>query len=172
MQFQDYYEVLGVARDASPDEIKKAYRKLALKWHPDRHQGAAAEEAEREFKRISEANEVLSDPEKRARYDRFGENWEHGQEFTPPPGSQRYSREDFEQAFGGGGGFSDFFSSLFGEDYQREFGGRARSHPRYRHRGADVRAELPLTLGQVLEGGKRRFELPVSVACSLCSLTW
>ncbi|HRV80218.1 MAG TPA: DnaJ domain-containing protein, partial [Planctomycetota bacterium] len=77
MKFQDYYEVLGVARDADAAAIKKAYRKLALKWHPDRHQGAdpkAAEEAEATFKRISEAYEVLSDPEKRAKYDRFGAN--------------------------------------------------------------------------------------------------
>ncbi|MCB9916070.1 MAG: J domain-containing protein [Planctomycetes bacterium] len=168
MKFQDYYEVLGVARDASPEEIKKAYRKLALKWHPDRHQGAGEEEAEARFKRISEAHEVLSDPDKRARYDRFGEHWEHGQDFTPPPGEQRFTREEFERAFGGAGGFSEFFESMFGDQTSREFGGRARQHARYRHRGSDVRAELPLTLGQVLAGGKSAFEVPVVRACDLC----
>ena len=100
MQFQDYYSVLGVPREASDDAIRKAYRKLALKWHPDRHAADEREAAEKEFKRVSEAYEVLSDPEKRKRYDRFGENWEHGQEFTPPRGERTMSEEDFEAKYG------------------------------------------------------------------------
>ena len=172
MKFQDYYEVLGVARDADPDQIKKAYRKLALKWHPDRHPGEGAAEAEAQFKRLSEAYEVLSDPEKRAKYDRFGENWEQGQEFTPPSGQQRMSREEFEAAFGGGGGFSDFFQEMFGGEFRRDFGGGGpRRHQRYKHRGADVRAELPLAVGDALRGGKRGFELPVRLACPSCGGT-
>lgn len=168
MQFQDYYEILGVARDASAGDIKKAYRKLALKWHPDRHKGEAKESAEKEFQRISEANEVLSDPEKRKKYDQFGENWQHGQEFRPPPGGATMSREEFEQAFGGGGGFSDFFSQMFGGDMRGAAGSRGRAHGRFRHRGADVRAELPLTISDVIAGGKRTFTIPASAACEHC----
>ncbi len=144
MQFQDYYEVLGVPRKATTDDIRKAYRKLALKWHPDRHKGKAQAGAEARFKQVSEAYEVLSDKDKRSKYDRFGEHWKHGQEFSPPPGggfggadgapgggpggARRMTAEEFARHFGaaaGGGaaeagsargGFSDFFSSLFGED--------------------------------------------------------
>ncbi len=168
MEFQDYYEVLGVARTASGDEIKKAYRKLALQWHPDRHPEGEREAAETRFKKVNEAYEVLSDPEKRKRYDRFGEHWEQGQEFTPPPGQQTMSREEFERAFGGAGGFSDFFTSMFGEQFQRDFAGRAGRHRRYRYRGADVRAELRLGVGEAIRGGKSSFQVPASVACPLC----
>ena len=85
MKYEDYYEILGVARDASPEEIKKAYRRLALKWHPDRHLEDKAT-AEAQFKRMSEAYEVLSDPDKRKKYDRFGHDYKQGQEFAPPGG--------------------------------------------------------------------------------------
>ena len=117
VKFQDYYEVLGVSRSATNDEIQRAYRKLARKYHPDLNKEKGAEE---KFKQINEANEVLKDPEKRKRYDLLGENWKAGQEFQPPP--------EWEQAFAGmrgprGGaaghdagfsGFSDFFEALFG----------------------------------------------------------
>jgi curved DNA-binding protein len=168
VKFQDYYEVLGVKRDAANDDIKKSYRKLALKWHPDRHQDGEREKAEERFKQISEAYEVLSDPEKRKRYDQFGQNWEHGQEFTPPPGAQRMSREEFEQAFGGRGGFSDFFTSIFGDQVRSDFQGASFRQPRYRHRGADVRADLHLTISQAIEGGKSGFEIPAAADCPRC----
>lgn len=114
MKFRDYYEVLGVARDASQDEIQKAFRKLARKYHPDVNK---SKEAEDRFKEVNEANEVLSDPEKRKKYDMLGANYRAGQDFQPPPG--------WEQAMGGGAGggfhfgggangFSDFFEAIFG----------------------------------------------------------
>ena len=124
MKYLDYYAVLGVPRDASADAIKKAYRKLARKYHPDINQSASAETR---FKEINEANEVLSDPAKRKRYDALGANWKSGQDFTPPPGWGDFRRArsgpggiHFE--FGGAGGdFSDFFSAIFGD-----LGGSAR----------------------------------------------
>lgn len=105
MEFKDYYKTLGVSRTANADEIKKAYRKLAREFHPDKNKAKGAEE---KFKAANEANEVLSDPQKRRAYDQLGPNWKAGQNFQPPPG------------FGGrggrhaGGDFSDFFSTLFG----------------------------------------------------------
>jgi len=168
VQFQDYYEALGVARDAKPDEIKKAYRKLALKWHPDRHpEGKKRDEATATFKRISEAYEVLSDPEKRGKYDRFGKDWKQGEEFTAPAGARTMSREDFERAFGGRGGFSDFFSSLFGEDMRHDVDGGGR-HARFRQRGADVRAELRLAATQAVARGKSSFTVPAAAPCPRC----
>lgn len=182
MQFQDYYQVLGVAREATAQDIKKAYRRLALKWHPDQTKdGDDVAAAEAQFRRISEAYEVLSDPEKREKYDRFGENWEQGQEFDPRDtprsqdrgsGSRPMGREEFEATFGSGGGFSDFFSEMFGEDVRRDFGSRAgQGHPRYNHRGADARAELHLTIGVALAGGKRSFRVPARAACLSCGGT-
>lgn len=170
MKFQDYYEALGVARDAAPEAIKSAYRKLALKWHPDRHPEDKRAEAEQRFKRISEAYEVLSDPEKRKRYDRFGEHWKQGEEFTPPSGARTMTPEEFERVFGGSGGFSDFFSGLFGEDLRRDFGAgaRARHHPRFRQRGADVRGELELPATQAIERGKQAFTIPAASPCLRC----
>ena len=175
MKFQDYYELLGVPRGADADTIRRAYRKLALKWHPDRHTGAGKAAAEERFKRLSEAYEVLSDADKRAKYDRFGEHWKQGQEFTPPPGSgagRRVSPEEFESVFGdrgGPAGWSDFFRSVFGEEFSRQHGAQGGPRTRTRPRAVDVRAELALPLGQALSGGKSRFEVPVTSPCTRCS---
>jgi curved DNA-binding protein len=122
VKFRDYYEVLGVDRKASPEEIQKAYRKLARKYHPDINK---TKEAEDRFKEINEANEVLSDADNRKRYDALGANWKEGQDFQPPPEwGQQFNnvRSNFGQ--GGGedlNGFSDFFSALFGN---AAFGGQ------------------------------------------------
>ena len=88
MKFQDYYEILGVKRDASDGEIRQAYRKLAMKWHPDRHGESERDTAEAKFKQISEAYEVLSDPENRAKYDRLGANWKQGEGVSATTGYQ------------------------------------------------------------------------------------
>ncbi len=168
MQFQDYYQTLGVARGASSEEIKKAYRKLALQWHPDRHAGEERKPAEERFKRISEAYEVLSDPEKRKLYDRFGENWQHGQEFTPPSGARTMRPEEFEEMFGGAGGFSDFFRSMFGQQFRDEFRGSRSRHPRFAERGADISAELAVPISLAVAGGKSTFTIPAEAPCPMC----
>ena len=116
MKYKDYYEILGVSRDADASAIKSAYRKLARKYHPDVNK---TKEAEEKFKDINEAYEVLSDKNKRQRYDSLGSNWQGGAEWTPPPGFENFSF-NFNQGGGqsfdfGGSGFSDFFSSLFGD---------------------------------------------------------
>ena len=150
--FKDYYDLLGVARDASPDEIKKAYRRAARKYHPDVSEEADAEE---KFKEVKEAYEVLKDPEKRKAYDRFGKDWKAGQDFEPPPG---WSAEDMD--FGGGGytggeDFSDFFESLFGA-------GRRQSRQRqWRSRGQDIEARLSISLEDAYEGATRQVSLQV-----------
>src|ERR1700712_5529999 len=115
MQYKDYYQILGVARDAEAEKIKRAYRKLARKFHPDVSKEKNAEER---FKEVAEAYEVLRDTEKRAAYDQLGRDYKGGQQFRPPP--------DWGQRFGQGGGprsadmngFSDFFSSLFGANFE------------------------------------------------------
>ena len=119
MQYKDYYEILGVKREATDAEIKSAYRKLARKYHPDVNK---TKEAEAKFKDINEAYEVLSDKQKRSRYDSLGSNWQGGAEYTPPPGFENFSFRGFQNgqqfdfgSMGGMGGFSEFFSSLFGD---------------------------------------------------------
>ncbi len=177
MHFQDYYTTLGVARTATPDDIKRAYRKLAKEWHPDRHPPNKRKGVEDKFKAIAEANEVLSDPEKRKRFDALGEQWRHGQDFQAPPGGggQRHvSPEEFARMFGGGGaaggGFSDFFGQMFGDMFAGA-GGRARPDGRPRaaaERGADAEAEIELKVGEALLGGKRPFGLRIRVPCETC----
>ncbi len=118
MQYKDYYEILGVKREASASEIKSAYRKLARKYHPDVNK---TQEAESKFKDINEAYEVLGDSAKRQRYDSLGSSWQGGSEYTPPPGFENFGfnfNQGGAQSFNFGqnsGGFSDFFSSLFGD---------------------------------------------------------
>ena len=160
MEFKDYYATLGVDRDASQDDIKRAYRKQARKYHPD---VSAEADAEARFQEVGEAYEVLGDPEKRAAYDQLGANWQSGQDFRPPP--------DWDQGFefhGGGftdgGDFSDFFESLFGGGFSRSFGG-ARSggfNARGGHfhaRGEDTHARILIDLEDAYEGATRALNL-------------
>jgi curved DNA-binding protein len=152
VKFRDYYEVLGVPRTASPEEIKRAYRQLARKHHPDLQPAAERARAAERFKEINEAHEVLSDPEKRKKYDALGAEWKSGADFTPPPGAGwRPVDTEFEDL----GGFSDFFASLFGRPAGRAgWRGVRISMP-----GSDVEAELPVTLDDLLRGGRRRITL-------------
>jgi len=153
MQYKDYYKILGVARGASQDEIKRAYRKLARKYHPDVSKEADAEER---FKEINEAHEVLHDPKKRAAYDQLGSHWRAGQEFRPPPGA-----EDFYSERHVGpedlGRFSDFFASIFGG---RGFGGFARrGFEDFAVQGQDQSARIAISLEDAYHGTTRTLEL-------------
>ncbi len=112
MKYKDYYEILGVKRDATQQEIKSAYRKLARKYHPDVNKSSGAQE---KFKDINEAYEVLGDDNKRKRYDTLGSGWSQGADFTPPPGFEGFNFSNFSQQGGASGGFSDFFSAIFGD---------------------------------------------------------
>ena len=156
MKFKDYYEILGVSRDATQDEIKRAYRKLARRYHPD---VSTEPDAETRFKELGEAYEVLKDPEKRAAYDQFGENWKHGQDFTPPPGWDA----GFEFAGGGFTGaeaepFSDFFESLFGGGGFRRAGGHRQG---WRTKGEDHHAKILIDLEDAYHGAEKSLSLKV-----------
>jgi curved DNA-binding protein len=151
MEFKDYYQIMGVPRDATQDEIKRAYRKLARKYHPDVSKEA---DAEARFKEVGEAYEVLKDPEKRSAYDQLGANWKAGQEFRPPPG--------WDQGFEFHGGdftgadafeFSDFFESLFGRGFTR--GRRSTFHAR----GGDAYAKVLINLEDTYHGATRTLTL-------------
>jgi curved DNA-binding protein len=176
MEYKDYYQILGVKRDASQKDIKSAFRKLARQYHPDVNTGDKA--AEEKFKAINEANEVLSDPEKRKKYDTLGADWERYQQSGGQPGGFDYSRyasqaggngqarqatpEDFADIFGEGQSFSDFFSTLFGRGGQAGAAGRAQ--PRAQN------YEYPLTVSfdeafhgtsRTLQIGDRRIEAKI-----------
>ncbi|QDP84522.1 J domain-containing protein [Chryseobacterium sp. SNU WT5] len=171
MAYIDYYKILGVDQKASADQIKKAYRKLARKYHPDVNPGDSA--AEKKFKEINEANEVLSHPENRSKYDKYGENWKHGEEYEK---AQNHQRAQHSQSYGGysgqdfgeGADFSDFFQSMFGG------GGRSsRGSASGKFKGQDTEASLKLHLQDAakthqqtfnINGKKVRITIPAGIA--------
>lgn len=160
MAFIDYYKILGLEKSASADDIKKAYRKLARKYHPDMNPND--KEAEKKFKEINEANEVLSNAENRAKYDKYGENWKHGEEYERAQQQQRqqYSGGGFSGGDFGGGGedFSDFFQSMFG-GAGGGFGRRSRGSASGKFKGQDVSAELTLSLRDAAKTHQQTFDI-------------
>ena len=150
MAFVDYYQTLGVNKNATADEIKKAYRKLARKFHPDVNPNDT--EAHKKFQQINEANEVLSDPEKRKKYDAYGENWQHAEAYENARRQQSQSQSQNWQEYTYSGGqdesdFSDFFESLFGK--------KGRSRREVKFRGQDYNAELHLSLREAYHTHKQ-----------------
>ena len=162
MDYKDYYAILGVDQNASPDEIQHAYRKLARKYHPDVNKEPGAEDT---FKDVGEAYEVLKDPEKRAKYDRYGSAWKAAQQSngTPPPGYEDIwfdisSAPD--DAFSGFSGFSSFFEQLFGRSVRGNRSRGARGGPRtWTMAGADQEARLTISLEEAARSGKRDISL-------------
>ncbi|WP_286814312.1 MULTISPECIES: J domain-containing protein [unclassified Maribacter] len=167
MEYKDYYKILGVDKNATPKDIKKAYRKLAAKYHPDKTKGDKA--AEEKFKEVNEANEVLSNAEKREKYDTLGANWQAYDQADgdwrqyaqqQPNGQNSYYYEGDPSEFfggeGGEGGFSSFFEQFFGG--RGAEGGRQQRSSRG-FAGGDIEAELPITLLEAYQGSKRTFEL-------------
>ena len=163
VKFKDYYEVLGVARTATADEIRKAYRKLARRYHPDVNKKP---DAESKFKEIGEANEALSDPQKRQRYDQVGANYHTGQEFRPPPGWENvpFGHQGRPDSMGGFrvedlGGFSDFFESLFGgQQFQADAPGGARGasgRGYWKTRGDDHETAITIDLAEAFRGAQK-----------------
>ncbi|GAB4288202.1 MAG: J domain-containing protein [Ignavibacteriaceae bacterium] len=166
MEFKDYYKILGVDKSAGQDEIKKAYRQLAIKYHPDKNPGD--KNAEEKFKEISEAYEVLSDPEKRKKYDRLGSNWKQYQTtgtgaddfFSGFRGGNRSYQfsGNLNDLFGGIGGFSDFFESFFGG--RSEFGASNDYFGQNRpQKGGDYKATLNLTLEDIYNGSEKQISV-------------
>ncbi len=177
MEYKDYYKVLGVDKNASKEEISKAYKKLARKYHPDLNPDDP--EAEQKFKEVGEAYEVLKDDEKRKMYDNLGSDWQHGQNFQPPPGY-----ENVRFSFGGGGaddfdlgGFSDFFETIFGGGFgggpsgfsrrsgKRGFGpgGFTGAERGFRSKGRDAEAEIQISLEEAYRGGNKSVTLQEQV---------
>ncbi|WP_289039898.1 DnaJ C-terminal domain-containing protein [uncultured Zobellia sp.] len=150
MEYIDYYKVLGVSKNATEKDIKKAYRKMARKYHPDVNPNDV--EAEKKFKEINEANEVLGNAENRKKYDQYGKDWMHAEAFERAKAQQQSSRgsggQSYEQDFGGGG-FSDFFESMFGGGGFSQGGYTSNRGQHVRYRGQDLNAELRLQLRDV-----------------------
>jgi curved DNA-binding protein len=166
MDYKDYYKILGVEKNATQEDIKKAFRKLAVKYHPDKNPGNKA--AEDKFKDINEANEVLSDPEKRKKYDALGQDWQHYQqsnrqggfdwsEWAGPGGGNTFHYEGNPEDLFGEGSFSDFFNTIFGgmgsRTRQRRSGGR------FAQKGQDYQANVEITLEEAYSGTSRILQL-------------
>src|SRR6185436_4096571 len=167
MEYKDYYKTLGVNKNTSAEEIKKAYRKLAVKYHPDKNAGN--KQAEEKFKEINENNEVLGDPEKRKKYDTLGENWKSYERTGANPNDFDWSQFKQQQRRGsrtyetetefdfGGSGFSDFFEQIFGGGFGRRSGNGKSGGGRVA-RGADYRLDINITLEEAYSGTVRQFE--------------
>jgi curved DNA-binding protein len=180
VQYKDYYESLGVPRNASEADIKKAFRKLAREHHPDVAKNK--KQAEERFKEINEAYEVLSDPAKRKKYDELGPNWRSGAEFRPPPGWESFARGrpsggqgpgggSYEFHFGGTG-FSDFFEQLFGSRGNRGAagfgGGGFGPEDMGAERGPDIEGDIMVTLEEAMRGSVRAVSIRHGVVCEQC----
>ena len=167
MAYIDYYKVLGIDQKATADQIKKAYRKLARKYHPDVNPGD--KDAERKFKEINEANEVLSHIENRAKYDKYGENWKHGEQYEQAQQQQRSQQGRSGGGYGGfgandfedGADFSDFFQSMFGGGGGASGfgGGGSRGSASGKFKGQDVNATLNLKLREAATTHQQTFEI-------------
>src|SRR4051812_39842901 len=163
MEYKDYYKVLGVDKTASQDEIKKKYRKLAVKYHPDKNPGD--KQAEEKFKEVNEANDVLGDPEKRKKYDEMGANWKYYEQQAAQGG---YGRQGGQQYGGGyssgdfqgfeGGDFSDFFESFFGGGGGSPFGGGGQRRTQA-YRGSDLQAEMSISLEDAFHGATKQISI-------------
>jgi molecular chaperone DnaJ len=149
---RDYYEILGLSRDASPEDIKKAFKKLAMKYHPDRNPDNP--KTEEQFKEVKEAYEILSDQQKRAAYDQFG-------------------HAGVNQNMGGGQGFGDFadFGDAFGDIFGDIFGGGRANKKSNVYRGADLRYNMEISLDQAYKGFETKIKIPVMTTCHSCSGT-
>ena len=170
MKYKDYYKILALKKDADQKDVKKAFRKLAAKYHPDKNKGG--KKAEDKFKEVNEAHEVLSDPEKRKKYDTLGANWQayeqgggdwrqYANQSRPEGGSQTFTFEGAPSEFFGGGGSGEF-SSFFDMFFERTQGSTRRTQRGRKQtgfKGQDIQAELPITLFEAYQGSKRTFEL-------------
>jgi len=169
VEFKDYYATLGVPRDAGDEDIKKAFRKLARQYHPDVAKDKKS--AEEKFKEINEAHEVLSDPQKRTRYDELGARWQEGGGMEPPPPPHGRDRrgargaQDFEFNFGGTTGFSDFFERFFGRSgrpessFEDPVGDEGFARARGAARGRDIEGDILVSLEEVTQGSERTISL-------------
>ncbi|MCG2725589.1 MAG: DnaJ domain-containing protein [Elusimicrobia bacterium] len=181
-KYKDYYSVLGISKTAAESEVKSAFRKLALKYHPDKNKGNKT--AEDKFKEINEAYNVLSDTQKRKMYDQLGSNWQDGQNFNPPGGRARgYRRQQYQggfsnQNFRQAEGFSDFFKTIFGFD---NFGQDEQNSDFFSHyspqgfnqnrmqSNLDMEAELDLSLEDLISGGQKILKFNYKNPCSSCA---
>lgn len=166
---RDFYQVLGLPRTASPDDIKKAYRRLARQYHPDLHAGAKKAEMEKKFKELNEAQEVLTDPEKRKKYDQYGADWEQAQAFEKS--RQQAGAQGFGGPWGSDGGYSrpgsgGAGSEQFSDFFENLFGNRGRSGAGMP--GEDIETDVQLGLREVLTGVTRRVNLREPRTCSTC----
>ena len=179
VEYKDYYKILGVERTASADDIRKAFRKLARQYHPDVAKNK--KDAEEKFKEINEANEVLSDPDKRKKFDALGANWKQGSEFNAPPGWEAFGGAPGRGARGRGGrppsggaefefggtGFSDFFEQIFGQ-HRAGNGGFSPASEDFAERGRDIEADLMVPLEEAMRGSVRSISLRRAVECDAC----
>jgi DnaJ-class molecular chaperone len=159
---RDYYQVLGLSKSASADDIKKAYRRLARQFHPDLHSGSKKSEMEKKFKELNAAHEILSDPDKRKKYDQYGANWEQAEAYEQARRQAGSRGGNGPETTFGGEGFSDIFESLF------KGRGRTGTSRGFAVQGEDLETEVQLTLAEVFTGVTKRMTLQEPVPCSTC----